>query len=44
MSQPHSWVHWPLVSRQRCKYCGLLWLRNALSDLWAKKPCKWWDE
>jgi hypothetical protein len=36
---PHHWIVHPMLSRQLCCTCGLLWLRNEVSDRWAKRPC-----
>lgn len=39
MSRPHYWITWAAVSRQLCCTCGLLWLRNAVSNRAARQAC-----
>lgn len=44
MKQPHAWVLVRYLSRQMCSHCGLLWLRNAVSDAAARASCRWFDD
>jgi hypothetical protein len=39
VARGHHWIDW-VVSRKLCCTCGLLWLRNEVSNREARKPCR----
>lgn len=36
----HHWENWAAVSRKLCCTCGLLWLKNEVSNRAARAPCR----
>lgn len=39
----HRWGRYRALPWPVCMLCGLVWLRNAVSNRAARGPCKWWD-